>query len=294
MRWNDREETENVEDRRGMSRPAAASIGGGGLLLIVVLYFLGVDPRDIQQLLRNNPRQQQQQGGANAPADPNRPVDPEQEQQAKFTKVIFHDTEVIWTDVFAQARKAYEKPTLVLYSDMVESACGQAESAVGPFYCPGDSKVYIDLGFYRDMQRKLQAPGEFARAYVVAHEVGHHVQRLLGYTKLMDRTRQSGDRAEVNRMSVRLELQADYLAGVWAYYGQKKFQFLDDGDIDSALNAAFQIGDDRLQKQSRGTVVPDAFTHGTSKQRMTWFTRGYKTGDVPAAGQAFELDYDRL
>ena len=295
MRWNDREESENVEDRRGLGKPAAAAaIGGGGLLLAVVLLLLGVDPRQVQQLVLNPNQQQQRQGGANAPADPARPVDPEEEKQARFTKVIFHDTEVIWGDIFAQARKTYEKPTLVLFSGMVDSACGQAESAVGPFYCPGDSKVYIDLDFYADMQRKLQAPGEFARAYVVAHEVGHHVQRLLGYTKLMDRSRQSGNKSEINQMSVRLELQADYLAGVWAYQGQKKFQFLDDGDIDSALNAAFQIGDDRLQKQSRGYVVPDAFTHGTSKQRMRWFTQGYKTGDVPAAGKAFELEYDQL
>jgi predicted metalloprotease len=177
---------------------------------------------------------------------------------------------------------------------MVESACGQATAAVGPFYCPGDSKVYIDLAFYKDMQKKLNAPGDFARAYVVAHEVGHHVQRLLGYSRLVDRARATGDKVEANRASVRLELQADYLAGVWAHYGQMKFNFLDPGDIESALNAAFQIGDDRLQKQSRGYVVPDSFTHGTSKQRMKWFKRGFETGDINAARELFEVDYDSL
>ncbi len=297
MRLEDREESENVEDRRGLGGPATAAIGGGGLLILVVALLLGVDPRQIQQLVGNAQQQQQQQqqgpqqGGGGPPA---RPVDPEEEKQAHFTRVILRDTEDIWTDLFSRAGKVYQKPVLVLFSGAVESACGQADSAVGPFYCPGDSRVYIDLGFYADMQRKLQAPGDFARAYVVAHEVGHHVQRLLGYTRLVEEARRSGNKAEANRMSVRLELQADYFAGVWAYHGQKKFQFLDDGDIDSALNAAFQIGDDRLQKKGQGYVVPDAFTHGTSKQRMRWFGQGFKTGDVAAARQAFDLEYDRL
>ncbi len=293
MRWNDREESENVEDRRGMAAPATAAIGGGGLLIAVVLYFLGVDPRTIQQFLQGA-QQQQGQAAPGGQVDPDRPVDPEEEKQARFTKVIFHDTEVIWTDLFKEAGNAYVKPTLVLFSDVVESACGQAESAVGPFYCPGDSRVYIDIGFYRDMQRKLEAPGEFARAYVVAHEVGHHVQKLLGYTKVVDRARQSGDPTEIQQMSVRLELQADYLAGVWAYHGQQKYDFLDQGDLESALNAAFQIGDDRLQKKMTGRVVPDSFTHGTSKQRQAWFTRGFKTGDVAAARKIFDLDYGQL
>ena len=208
--------------------------------------------------------------------------------------MIFHDTEVIWTDLFDRAGKTYEKPILHLYSGEVESACGETSSAVGPFYCPGDSRVYIDLGFYTDMQRKLNAPGDFARAYVVAHEVGHHVQKLLGYTRLVEAARRSGDPVEANHMSVRLELQADYFAGVWAYHGQKKYQFLDEGDLASALNAAFQIGDDRLMKKSRGTVVPDAFTHGTSRQRQRWFKQGFQTGDVAAARRIFDLEYDQL
>ena len=179
--------------------------------------------------------------------------------------------------------RRYEEPVLVLFTGQVKTACGGAESASGPFYCPGDGRVYIDLSFYKDMQRKLNAPGDFARAYVIAHEVGHHVQRLLGYSKQVDQARRSGSKVEANRMSVRLELQADYLAGVWAYYGQKKFHFLDPGDVESALNAAFQIGDDRLQKQARGYVVPDSFTHGTSAQRMRWFKKGFETGDVGKA-----------
>jgi predicted metalloprotease len=189
----------------------------------------------------------------------------------------------------------YEKPTLVLYSGRVESACGFAESAVGPFYCPGDSNVYIDLSFYRDMQRELKAPGEFARAYVIAHEVGHHVQRLLGYSKRVDEARRTASQTEYNKMSVRLELQADFLAGVWAYHADKQFKnFLEPGDVESALNAAFQIGDDRLQKRARGYVVPDSFRHGTSEQRTGWFQEGLKSGDVRRARELFDLAYDQL
>jgi predicted metalloprotease len=177
---------------------------------------------------------------------------------------------------------------------VVRSACGEADSAVGPFYCPGDSKVYIDLDFYRDMQKKLNAPGEFARAYVVAHEVGHHVQRLLGYSARADDARASGSEIESKHASVRLELQADYLAGVWAFHAQKKFNYLEQGDVETALNAAFEIGDDRLQKKATGRVVPDSFTHGTSKQRQRWFMQGFKTGDVNGARALFELNYRDL
>ncbi len=299
MRLDDREESQNVEDSRGMAGPATMAVGGGGLLILLVAMVLGVDPRQIQQIVGGGQQQQQQQqapdGGPRpgGPA-PDRPVDPEEEKQAHFTKVIFHDTEVIWSDLFERAGKTYQKPILHLFSGVVESACGQADSAVGPFYCPGDARVYIDLGFYRDMQRKLNAPGDFARAYVVAHEVGHHVQKLLGYTRLVDAARKSGDEVEAHHMSVRLELQADYFAGVWAFHGQKQYQFLDKGDLESALNAAFQIGDDRLQKRSQGTVVPDTFTHGTSKQRMRWFKEGFQTGDVAAARRIFDLQYDQL
>jgi predicted metalloprotease len=220
--------------------------------------------------------------------------DPEEEKLAHFSKVIFKDTEVVWSDLFSGMGKTYQKPVLVLFSGQVNSACGQADTAVGPFYCGGDARVYIDLSFYRDMQRKLNAPGEFARAYVIAHEVGHHVQRLLGYSQRAHETKSAGNKAEANRASVRLELQADYLAGVWAYHGQKRYHFLEPGDIATAMNAAFQIGDDRLQKQARGYVVPDSFTHGTSKQRQRWFKQGLQTGDVGAARQLFDTPYEDL
>lgn len=293
MRLDGQEESENVDDRRSLSPQAAggAVVGGGGLLLVLVFMLLGLDPRQALNMVAA-PQQQaqfQQPGG-----EPRQKIDPASDPEGHFTKVIFGDTEVIWSELFEKNHRTYAKPTLVLYSGMTSSACGQAESAVGPFYCPGDSQVYIDLAFYKDMQNQLHAPGDFARAYVVAHEVGHHVQHLLGYSKPLDQARRTGDKAEINRMSVRLELQADYLAGVWAHHAQKKFNFLDPGDVDSALNAAFEIGDDRLQKKARGYVVPDSFTHGTSKQRMRWFSQGFKTGNVGDARKAFELDYDAL
>ena len=289
MRLDDREESQNVEDDRGAGPPAGVAIGGGGLILALILLALGVDPRQVQHMVVPN------QGAPNQrAAGPPRQVDPAEDEAAHFTKVIFGDTERIWNDLFTSAGRKYEFPTLHLFSGAVQSACGEADAAVGPFYCPGDSKVYIDLAFYKDMQQKLNAPGDFARAYVVAHEVGHHVQRLLGYGEQVDEARQRGDKLEVNRMSVRLELQADYLAGVWAYHGQRKFNFLDPGDVDSALNAANQIGDDMLQKKSRGYVVPDSFTHGTSKQRKFWFSQGFKTGDVKSARKLFDLNYNEL
>jgi len=287
MEWEGREESSNVEDRRGMGMKVGIAVGGGGLLVVLLLALLfGADPRKLAEILN--------QQGAVPTEDQPRPADPEEERMARFTKVVFRDTEVVWDDLFARMGKTYRKPVLVLYSGRVDSACGLADSAVGPFYCPGDDKVYIDLSFYRDMERKLNAPGEFARAYVIAHEVGHHVQSLLGYTRRVDDARRRSSKAEANRMSVRLELQADYLAGVWAHHGQKKFHFLEEGDIESALNAAFQIGDDRLQKKARGYVVPDSFTHGTSKQRTRWFKKGFQTGSVKGAAALFDLPYNEL
>jgi len=200
----------------------------------------------------------------------------------------------VWEDQFRRMGKQYPHPTLVLFRGQTDTGCGAADSGIGPFYCPADSKVYIDLSFYELMEEKLGAPGEFARAYVIAHEVGHHVQRLLGYSKRVDQARQSGSKTEANRMSVRLELQADFLAGVWAHHGQQRFNFLEKGDIESAMNAANAIGDDRLQQKGRGYVVPDSFTHGTSRQRMRWFMDGLKTGDVDRARLLFEVPYDEL
>jgi uncharacterized protein len=283
MEWEGREESQNVEDQRGFPTKAVA-IGGGGVVIVVLALLLGLNPQMLLDLFgqRGEPQPQQVQ------------KDPHEERLARFTKVILHDTEEVWDDLFKKMGKRYEKPHLVLFSGSVRSACGLADTAVGPFYCPADSKLYIDLSFYRDMERKLNAPGEFARAYVIAHEVGHHVQHLLGYSQRGSPGgpgRGSGSR---NQMSVRLELQADYLAGVWAHWGQKRFKFLQKGDLESALHAAFQIGDDRLQRRSRGYVVPDSFTHGTSEQRVRWFRRGFKTGSVKGAAALFKLPYDEL
>jgi uncharacterized protein len=280
MQWQGREESRNVEDRRGLSTGAVVG-GGGGLILVLLALVLGVDPR---QFLGNRG------GGDGEPAATN----PAEDRTASFAKVIFRDTEVVWEDQFRRMGKRYANPTLVLFRGQTDTGCGAADSGIGPFYCPADSKVYIDLSFYKLMEDKLGAPGEFARAYVIAHEVGHHVQRLLGYSAKVEETRRTGNKVETNHMSVRLELQADYLAGVWAHHAQEKFKFLEKGDLESATNAAFHIGDDYLQQQARGRVQPDSFTHGTSKQRQRWFLEGFKTGDVKGAARLFDLKYDQL
>jgi uncharacterized protein len=283
MQWEGREESSNVEDRRGLS--TGTVVGGGGAIIVILLALvLGVDPR---QFLGNR-------GGDDGGPTPAGRTDPGEDKLAHFAKVVFHDTEVVWDDQFQKMGKRYPKPTLVLFSGQTDTGCGAADSGIGPFYCPADSKVYIDLSFYRLMEQKLGAPGEFARAYVIAHEVGHHVQRLLGYSAKVDDARRTGSKVEVNHMSVRLELQADFLAGVWAHWAQEKFQFLEKGDLESAENAAYHIGDDYLQKQARGRVQPDSFTHGTSKQRQRWFLEGFKTGDVKRAALLFDLPYEQL
>ncbi len=294
MRWDDGEESENVEDRRGDGGgrgPTMALSGVGGLIVIIVALYFGIDPR---QFLNAPPGMGQGGRGPGGQVAEERAADPEEEKLAHFSKVIFRDTEVVWGDLFRQMGREYRQPTLVLFSGRVESACGLADAAVGPFYCGGDAKVYIDLGFYRDMQQKLNSPGEFARAYVLAHEVGHHVQRLLGYSLKAEKAGRIQGAQVRQEMSVRIELQADYFAGVWAHHAQEKFEFLEPGDLETALHAAFEIGDDRLQKQSRGYVVPDSFTHGTSQQRMRWFKKGFATGDVADANLLFDLKYDEL
>lgn len=275
MQWEGREESSNVDDRRGMG-PVGMAIGGGGSVLLLVLGLLfGFDPRQLNEMI----------GSQRAPVERPGPrqANPQQDKAASFVKVVLRDTELVWDDLFRQAGRSYEPPRLVLFDGSVDSACGMAEAAVGPFYCPPDKRVYIDLSFFRDMERKLNAPGEFARAYVIAHEVGHHVQRLLGYSGSIDRARRGASRTEGNRLSVQLELQADYLAGVWAHHGQQRFKFLEPGDVESAMHAAFEIGDDRLQSKARGRVVPDSFTHGSSQQRQAAFSQGLRTGDLAAA-----------
>ena len=290
MRWEGGEESENVDDRRGMGSGGRLVVGGaGGVILIILALVFGVDPR---QLL--NPQGGGPPGQGGGPQI-ERQVDPEEDKLAHFAKVIFHDTELVWDEQFRAMGREYVKPTLVLFSGRVDSACGMASAAVGPFYCGQDQQVYIDLTFYRDMQRHLHSPGEFARAYVLAHEVGHHVQKLLGYSAIAEKSRriQGGNRV-AHEMSVRIELQADFFAGVWAHHAQEKFHFLERGDLETAINAAFQIGDDRLQKERQGHVVPDSFTHGTSQQRMRWFEKGFETGDVAEARQLFDFKYEDL
>jgi predicted metalloprotease len=289
MQWEGREESTNVEDQRGsgggggFGGRGGLAVGGGigGVVIIILGLIFGVDLRPFLGGGGGGPAPVQQAGPGFRPDD--------EEKLAHFTKIVFRDTEKVWDEQFARMGRRYAKPTLVLFTGVVDSRCGTAEAAVGPFYCPGDQKVYIDLSFYRDMQRKLNAPGDFARAYVIAHEVGHHVQRLLGYSK------EGGPKSEQNRMSVRTELQADYFAGVWAHYAAAEFKnYVEKGDIESAVNAANQIGDDRLQKRARGYVVPDSFTHGRSDQRVKWFKEGFRTGDVNRAKLLFDLRYEDL
>ena len=285
MKWKGDRESENVEDRRGIPKTGLAVGGGVGVLVLaVVVYLLGGDPQALLNQLQNNPPPQ-------APA--NGPVNHADDELVQFVKVVLADTEDVWKDQFKQMGKTYREPKLVLFTDQVDTACGGAESAVGPFYCPGDEKVYLDLSFFRELKEKLHAPGEFAQAYVIAHEVGHHVQNLLGTTAKVDAQRRRLSKPEMNRLSVRLELQADFYAGVWANHAQKMKHILQPGDIESALNAAHEIGDDRLQKEARGTVVPDSFTHGTSEQRMRWFKKGFDTGEV-SEGDTFAVDYKDL
>ncbi|MAT14280.1 MAG: hypothetical protein CMJ46_03320 [Planctomyces sp.] len=284
MRWSGRRGSSNVEDRRG--RPGPVMVGGGSLIgiVIVVIYLLmGGDPQALQQLPVNNPGQP---GGIVE-------NDPREQKLAEFVSVVLADTEEVWGELFAARGSVYRDPKLVLFRERVQSACGFQQAATGPFYCPADQKVYIDLSFYDAMERRLNAPGDFAQAYVIAHEVGHHVQNLMGISDRVHRLQQQQGEDAANELSVRLELQADFFAGVWAHHAEQNWQILEEGDVEEALNAASAIGDDRLQLQSRGYVVPESFTHGTSKQRMRWFLKGLKTGDI-TQGDTFEIPYDQL
>jgi predicted metalloprotease len=287
MRMEGGRESDNVEDRRGRGGPVMIGGGLGLLLLVVVMALLGVDPRP---LLQNMPQQQPPGGAAQGPIDPAN--DPQAELK-KFVSVVLADTEDVWSKLFREMGSEYEKPKLVLFSGQVKSACGFASAAVGPFYCPADRNVYLDMSFFQEMKRKFNAPGDFAEAYVIAHEVGHHVQKLMGISDEVDRLRRQLPEKEFNEVSVRLELQADFLAGVWAHHAQKMRNLLEEGDIEEALNAATAIGDDRLQKQAQGYVVPDSFTHGSSEQRVRWFVKGLKSGKIKD-GDTFQIDFDEL
>lgn len=281
MRWKDERRSENIEDRRGV--PTGVAVGGGIMTLIIVLVaaFLGADPRQVLNLLQQNQP-------AAAP-QANAPRDPAEEEKKDFVSVVLAETEDVWTDIFKKMDRQYVKPTLVLFTNRTESGCGVAGSAVGPFYCPADQKVYIDLGFYQELKDRFKAPGEFAEAYVVAHEIGHHVQNLLGISEKVHAQQTRSSKAEANELSVRLELQADFLAGVWANHTQKMRNVLEPGDIESGMRTASAIGDDKLQMEAQGYVVPDSFTHGTSKQRMRWFQKGLQTGDL-AQGDTFKAE----
>ncbi len=269
MKWTGRQGSGNVEDRRGMGGRVAIGGGLGGLVILLLSLFFGngdISPEDINLT----------SGTGNETYTPTE----EENENAQFVSVVLKDTEDVWHELFQEQGSDYREPHLVLFTGSTDSGCGYANAAVGPFYCPGDSKVYIDLSFYDDLRERFGAPGDFAMAYVIAHEVGHHVQNLMGTSGKIDAMRGRLDEKQMNALSVKLELQADFYAGVWAHHAQKMKDILEPGDIDEALNAANAIGDDRLQQQSQGYVVPDAFTHGTSKQRMYWFKKGFDTGDI--------------
>lgn len=264
MRWAGRQGSRNVQDRRGMGGLALGG-GIGGIIVLILGLLMGQNPLDY---LNENPKAYQESSSE---------VD---DERAQFVSVVLKDTEDVWHKLFAEQGGTYQEPALVLFSGSDQSGCGHATAATGPFYCPLDSKVYIDLSFYDQLQQRFGAPGDFAMAYVIAHEVGHHVQNLLGISDKVQQARQQMSEKRANELSVLLELQADFFAGVWAHHADEMNQILEAGDIEEAMRAANAIGDDRLQMESQGYVVPDAFTHGTSEQRMYWFKKGYETGDL--------------
>ena len=275
MRWQNQRRSDNIEDQRGSRMPGPIKGGGIGLILLALIgMYFGIDP---SLIMNAGEALQQDQPTRSGPMQAGQ-ENAQEKQLREFVSVVLADTEDNWNSIFAASGKRYVEPKLVLFSGAVNSACGLAQSAMGPFYCPGDQKVYIDLSFYEDLRKKMNAPGDFAQAYVIAHEVGHHVQNLLGITRQLQEMRQRVSQAEYNRLSVRLELQADCFAGIWAHNADRTKKLVEPGAIDEALNAASQIGDDRLQKQTRGYVTPDSFTHGTSTQRVKWFEQGYKSG----------------
>ncbi len=307
MRTDRMRESGNVEDRRGESGgfggsgggfgggglgggfgrgKGGAAVGGVGAVILVVLYLLmGGNP---QALLQGGGGAGGGAGGSGAMSGP-AAAPPADDAQARFVAKVLGDTEDVWRELLRQRGEVYREPRLVLFSDSVDSACGYADAAVGPFYCPADSKVYLDMAFFRELATRFKAPGDFAQAYVIAHEVGHHVQNLMGISDKVHAMQGRVSEREYNDLSVRLELQADYFAGVWAHHAQQERQVLEPGDIDEGLAAAAAVGDDRLQRQARGYVVPDSFTHGTSAQRVKWFRLGFESGD-PNAHDPFKVD----
>ncbi|ABG59028.1 KPN_02809 family neutral zinc metallopeptidase [Cytophaga hutchinsonii] len=280
MKWQNRRESGNVDDRRGFSGGKIA-LGGGaiGIVFFLVQMFLGGDSAQILSQIEQQ---------VNTTSQTEQPLSAEDEEMGKMVRVMLADNEDVWNKLFAEAGKTYVEPTLVLYRDATESGCGNASASIGPFYCPADQKVYIDLAFFDELKNKYGAEGgDFAIAYVIAHEIGHHVQNLLGTSEQVYNQRQQLSEKESNKLSVALELQADFYAGVWAHHNEEMNHVLEPGDIEEAISAASAVGDDHLQKMARGYVQPDGFTHGTSAQRIEWFTRGFKTGDM-SQGNTFE------
>lgn len=283
MKWLGRRGSGNIDDRRGRSGGGIA-IGGGAILIVILGLLFGEDPGKLMNQLMENQPASQEAGKIGSPQDDAR----------KFADVVLGDTDELWTEIFRKNGKRYERPTMVLFNDLVASACGSASSATGPFYCPSDRNIYIDLSFQNELKNRFGAGGDFPMAYVIAHEVGHHVQNLLGVSQNVQNLRRTLSEADYNRLSVKLELQADFYAGIYANYLQNLQHngetVLEEGDIEEALTAASAIGDDRLQQESQGRVVPDSFTHGTSKQRMKWFKKGYESGDITQGDTFKEKD----
>jgi hypothetical protein len=285
MRWRKGRRSQNIEDRRG-PRGRRRGLAGGGigtLVLVLAAMYFGIDPSIVVQTVGT--------GQGSAPADPNWKPDAAEQQLADLVSVVLADTEDTWNAIFRAGGGSYREPKLVLFTDVVQSACGTAQSAMGPFYCPADQKVYIDLSFYNELHRRYGAPGDFAQAYVIAHEVGHHIQTLLGTSQRVRTLQRGVGEREANQLSVRLELQADCLAGIWAHHADRSRQILEAGDVEEALQAASAIGDDALQRQATGRVVPDSFTHGSSEQRMRWFKTGLQEGAMAACDT---MNADRL
>ncbi|MFA6482732.1 MAG: neutral zinc metallopeptidase [Bacteroidales bacterium] len=278
MKWQNLRRSSNVEDRRGLGRPAVFAGGGVTVIGIIIYLLLGRDPGALLESLQNG-----DPGVAETVQ-----TDPHEDVLAAMSSSVLASTEDVWSGIFTQSGLTYTNPKLVLFTGGVESACGFAQTASGPFYCSGDRKVYLDLGFFDELVSRFGASGDFAQAYVIAHEVGHHVQNLLGTLDKVHQKMESSGEREANKLSVRLELQADFYAGIWAHFAEQATAILEKGDLEEALNAASQIGDDRMQKKSQGYVVPDAFTHGSSAQRLKWFKKGFDSGDPAMASLLFE------
>lgn len=290
MRWKGRQASRNIEDRRGQGsrgRGKGMALGGfGTILVIIIALMMGADPMALLDVASQGQIAPQEQSATTTPAD---------DEAALFAATVLGDTERVWGDLFQRHGSRYRPTTMVYFTGGVRSGCGFASSGMGPFYCPADQKVYLDLSFFRELSERFGAPGDFAQAYVIAHEVGHHIQHQLGISSMVHRARGKVSKAEYNELSVRLELQADFLAGVWAHHAQKRFDILEPGDLEEALNAADKIGDDTLQKKAQGYADQESFTHGSSAQRVRWFKRGFETGDISGltnggVGDTFSTD----